>query len=190
MARLRCRSIVVVCSLVLLLLAFAGVTYSQVITGTILGTVIDRTGLPVRAARVTIVNSGTNVRWDAQTDEAGNFERPSLPPGTYEVSIEAPGFKTFRQSNVNLQIDSKYRVNASMELGQVTESVTVVANVQVLQTDQSDLNTTVSQEMLEAMPNIGRNPMYFVLAAPGVARRACSRIRATRRPTATTGAPT
>jgi hypothetical protein len=152
-----------------LLVASVLTSPAQVITGTILGTVIDKSGLPVTGARVAIVNSGTNVRWDAVTDDSGNFERPSLQTGTYEVSIEASGFKTFRQSNVNLMVDSKYRVNATMELGQVTESVTVVANVQVLQTDASDLNTTVSQEMLEAMPNVGRNPMYFVLAAPGVA---------------------
>src|SRR6266567_5980911 len=143
------------------------VAHAQVITGTILGTVTDRSGSAIKA-KITIVNTGTGVQLETATNESGDFERPSLQPGLYEVSIAADGFKTFRQSNVNLIVDSKYRVNAVLELGSVSESVTVVANVQVIQTDQSDLSTTLSRELMESIPNIGRNPMNFVLAAAGV----------------------
>ncbi|MCU1236169.1 MAG: Cna domain protein [Candidatus Solibacter sp.] len=143
------------------------VAQAQVITGTILGTVTDRSGSAVKA-KITIVNTGTGVQSETATNESGDFERPSLQPGLYKVTIAADGFKTFHESNVNLVVDSKYRLNAVLELGSVAESVTVVANAQVLQTDQSDLSTTLSKDLMESIPNVGRNPMMFVLAAAGV----------------------
>ncbi len=156
------------CALILLLVGLSVASHAQVITGTILGTVTDSSGAAINGAKVTITNTGTNVKWETTSVESGNFERPSLPPGIYVVSIEAPGFKALKRSNVNLAVDSKYRVNAVLEVGNVSESVTVVANAQVLQTDQSDMSTNMSRELMEAIPNVGRSAMSFVLAASGV----------------------
>ncbi len=154
-----------------LFLALAAVLPAQVITGTILGTVTDPAGAAVPDAKVRIVNSGTNVQTQITTNTAGEFVVPYLPPGTYEVSIEMTGFKTFRQSAIPLGMDAKYRVDAKLAVGAVSESVEVLSNVQAVQTDSSDLNTTITSAAVQNLPNIGRNAMSYLVTVAGVVPR-------------------
>lgn len=156
-------------SLILVLLLFC---YSpipgQVITGTILGTVLDPSGSAVADAQVTITNAGTGGTNITKTNEAGEFTMPYLPPGDYSVAIEASGFKSFRQTEIRLTLDSKFRVNAKLQMGTVSESVMVVADALALQVDSSDLNSNIDLKMIESMPNIGKNPLAYVSLVPGV----------------------
>lgn len=154
--------------LLLCLIAGAGLAMSQVITGTVLGTVTDPSGASVAGAQVTVINTGTGVSTVSTTNSAGDFSVPYMQPGVYEVSIEAPGFKRFRKSNINVVIDSKARVDAVLEVGNVSESIDVVASAETLQTDASDLNHTVSERALESLPNVGRSAVQFVLNASGI----------------------
>ena len=144
---------------------------AQVITGTILGTVTDPDGALVPKADIAILNTGTNIRTNLTSNSAGEFVAPYLPPGIYEVTIEFPGFKTFRQSNVQLGLDSKFRIDAVLSVGTVSDSVEVVSSAQVLQTDSSDLNTTISSAALQSLPNIGRNAMSYLVTVAGVIPR-------------------
>lgn len=146
----------------------AAMACAQVITGTILGTAVDPSGGAIPNAQVTIRNSETGVVTRSSTNSEGEFTVPYLQPGEYEVKIEAAGFKTFQQSRIALSLDSKFRVQARLEVGNVTEAVQVYADVTPLQTDSSDLNVEVSQRMIESIPNIGKNPLVIVGAVAGI----------------------
>src|SRR5882762_6758315 len=110
---------------------------AQVITGTILGNVSDPSAGAVAGAKVVVRNTGTNVTTTVTTSSSGEYTAPSLPTGMYEITIEAAGFKAFRQTNVNLTVDAKVRVDAQLTVGNVTESVEVTGTAQALQTDSS-----------------------------------------------------
>ena len=143
----------------------------QVITGTIMGTVTDPKDLSIQDASVHVRNENTNIITRTSTSSAGDYSVPLLPPGSYEVRVEATGFKTFVKTNITLTVDSKVRVDARLEVGSATETVTVRAEGLALQTDSSDLNTSVSQAMIQAIPNVGRNPLRSALLVPGVTPR-------------------
>jgi outer membrane receptor protein involved in Fe transport len=145
--------------------------FAQVITGTILGTVTDSSGAPVAATPVMLRNTGTNIVTRTITNNSGEYTVPLLPPGSYEVSIEVPGFKAFRQTNVNVGVDEKARIDVQLAVGDVTEVVEVTAAEVLLQTDSSDLGKAVSQQVIATLPNVGRNPLRFAPIVPGVTPR-------------------
>jgi hypothetical protein len=152
--------------LLALWLAHAGL--AQVITGTILGIVLDPAGGAVPAASVTVSNTNTGAVYTVKSNADGEFTAPYLPPGEYSVAVEAPGFKTFRQTGVRLTLDSKVRVEAKLQMGAVADSIQVVAEAQALQADASDLNRDIDARVIESMPNIGKNPLAYVAMVPGI----------------------
>lgn len=144
---------------------------AQVITGTILGTVSDPSGAGLAGARITIHNSGTNIDTKGKTSSGGDYVVPLLPTGTYDVVIEADGFKSYRKVGIPLRVDEKIRVDARLDVGQVSESVEVRAEDVILKTDQSDLGTSVSGELHRELPNVGRNPARYAGIIAGVTPR-------------------
>ncbi len=154
-----------------LLISVAVGSRAQVITGTLLGSVTDPSGNPIAGAAVAARNVDTNVRTTAPSGASGEFTIPLLQTGNYEIQISAEGFKTFKQTAIRLELDSKFRVEARLEIGDVKQSIEVVSKLQVLQTDSTDLNTDVSKNLIESLPNAARNPMMYVLNAPGVVGR-------------------
>lgn len=144
---------------------------AQVITGTILGTVTDPSGAAISGAKVEIRNTATNIASTTETTAAGDFVAPYLPPGPYVVRVEAAGFKTFTQSAINLTLDSKFRVDVVLILGDVTERVEVVSTAESLQTDATDLNAYLSPRQIQELPNIGRNPLTYVETVAGIVPR-------------------
>lgn len=144
------------------------ISYAQVTSGDILGTVTDQSGAVIPGAKVHVVNTATNVPQDVTTNGDGDYEFPYLINGTYELSIAAPGFKVFRQTNIQLNVDQKYRVDAKLAVGNAAQTVTVAANAAVLQTDQSQLSDTIDMKEVEEMPNVNHNPLLYVELEPGV----------------------
>ena len=148
--------------------ALCGSVTGQVTSGTILGTVTDPTGGTVPNARIRITNTGTNISSDIKTNADGNFELPYLIAGQYEVAVEASGFKTFRQTDITLETDEKYRVDVKLEVGSASQTVTIAASADVLQTDSSELSQTVDRRTVESLPNINDNPLLFAMTMAGV----------------------
>src|ERR1700682_2054620 len=83
-------------------------------TGTILGTVSDSSGATVPNAKVTITNTGTNVAFRTLTTSAGDFNAPSLNPGPYKITVEAPGFEKSVTNTVTLTVDQKVRIDVAL----------------------------------------------------------------------------
>jgi hypothetical protein len=143
---------------------------AQAVSGTILGTVKDPSGGALPGARVTINNVGTGLTRSLTADAHGEYVAPSLPPGTYTVAGEMNGFKAITLSNVRVGVDQKVRIDLTMELGQLTEAVTIQAEVPLVQTSSSELGTTVEEEQIKTLPLNGRNFVSLTRTVPGVLR--------------------
>src|SRR6476469_9592372 len=143
---------------------------AQTVSGTILGTVTDSSGSVVPNAKVTILNEGTGLTRTLQADTSGEFTAPSLPTGHYTVIAELTGVKTLTLSNIELGVDQRARIDLKLEVGAMTESVSVEATSPLLQTSSSELGTTVTTAQIEALPLNGRNFVNLTRTLPGVLR--------------------
>jgi carboxypeptidase family protein len=143
---------------------------AQTVSGTILGTVTDSSGSVIPNAKVTIVNEGTGLTRTVQTDTNGEYTAPSLPTGRYTVITELTGFKTTTVSNIELGVDQRVRLTTKLEVGTMTESVSVEAASPLVQTSSSELGTTVTSAQIEALPLNGRNFVNLTRTLPGVLR--------------------
>ncbi|PYY24651.1 MAG: hypothetical protein DMG62_01980 [Acidobacteria bacterium] len=135
-------------------------------TGTILGTVTDQSGAVVPNATVQIMNVGTAITQQVRTTGSGDYSAP-LPPGTYRVTVEAPGFQKAVVDNIGLAVAQQARVNVFMRPGQVTEVVEVTGSTAALDTDSSSVSQLVSQKQVDQLPLNGRNFLNLLFIGAG-----------------------
>ncbi len=141
---------------------------AQVRFGSVVGSVADASGATVSGASVKLTNLGTNETRTMQSSSAGTYSFPSLIAGMYRVEVQMQGFKQFIQDNVEVQVDVATRVDAKLQIGNVTESVLVTTEAPPLQTDSASLGTTISQTEVESIPLSGRNVNNMLTLVPGV----------------------
>ncbi|MBI4889470.1 MAG: TonB-dependent receptor [Acidobacteria bacterium] len=142
--------------------------YSQILYGSILGTVEDPTGAVIPKAKVTITNKGTGAVREAETDEAGRYSLLSLTAGSYEMKVAAAGFRTAVRSDVEVTINTVTRADIKLEVGQMSEQVTVSATAVALQTDKSDVKHEISAQMATNLPlQTYRNYQSLIAFVPG-----------------------
>ena len=159
------------CGCALLMVATAvPAALAQSVSGTILGTVTDSSGAVVAGAKVTIINEGTALTRNVTSDANGEYTAPNLPTGHYTVMSEMTGFKALALSNVEVGVDQRVRINLKLDLGAMTESVSVKAETPLVQTSSSELGTTVGNQQIEALPLNGRNFVNLTRSVPGVLR--------------------
>jgi hypothetical protein len=151
-----------------LLLALAIPAAAQVTTGTILGTVRDSTGAVVPGAQVTITETSKGTSTQYATDETGSYNAPFLAPGTYSVAIEKTGFKKQIRSGIIVQVDQKARIDLTLDVGQVTETVSVTEAAPLVKSDSADLGEVITESAIRELPLNGRNFAQLVYLAPGV----------------------
>jgi Carboxypeptidase regulatory-like domain/TonB dependent receptor len=141
---------------------------AQVRFGTVLGTVTDSSGATISGATVKLTNLGTNETRTMQTSSTGIYAFPNLIAGQYRVDVEMAGFKHFIQDKVEVQVDVSTRVDAALQVGNVTESIVVTTEAPPLQTDNASLGTTISQQEVQSIPLSGRNVNNMLTLVPGV----------------------
>src|SRR5882757_3789593 len=112
-------------------------TWSQGTTASSTGLVSDSTGSAVPDAEVTVRNLETNVARSAKSSNSGNYSVPLLPPGHYSVTVSHEGFQTYQQSDVLLAIGQVADIPAALNVGQVSDQVTVISGAPVIQTADS-----------------------------------------------------
>ncbi|HXB56147.1 MAG TPA: TonB-dependent receptor [Vicinamibacteria bacterium] len=145
---------------------------AQAVYGSIAGTVIDSTGAAVPGAAVTVTSVERKSVDAVQTNATGNYVKDRLLPGRYEVKAELAGFKAKVVSSVNVSIDTQTKVDFRLELGEVSETVTVnAAEGQLLKTDRADVATTFETKQLTELPVLDRNFTKFVLLTPGTQKQ-------------------
>lgn len=149
------------------LVAPASLMVAQTGLATLTGTITDQTGavVPNVPIKATHVDTGTVLL--GTTSATGNYSIPQMPIGRYEISVEAPGFKSFRREGVNLAAAQTLRLDVSMEVGATSESVTVNAEASLLKTETAELvhNITVSQ--MQNLPLLPVNGATGSIAAFG-----------------------
>ena len=137
-------------------------------TGAVQGTVTDVTGAVIPNAHVTITNTGTNQTKTIDTDGAGRFQAPLLPPGNYNVQVTATGFRPDRQDNVTVEVSESHPVNFSLAVGGQNESVVVTATSANLETSTSATGAVITEKRIVDLPLNGRNPFDLATLTPGV----------------------
>ena len=144
----------------------AGTAFAQ--TAQVTGTVTDPTGAVVSQAKLFVKNLDTGVGRESLTNERGNYIVTALLPGRYQVAAEAAGFKQMRRGPVTLAIDQVARLDFTMEVGTLVESVRVEASGILLDASTSTIGTVVENRQITELPLSGRNPIGLVALTPGV----------------------
>ena len=143
---------------------------AQAVTGTILGTVTDNTGAVIPGATITLTNTGTGFTRTVVSDSAGEYTAPSLPTGKYRLNAELSGFKTVTLPDVDLGVDQHLRINVRLEIGTVSETITITGQSPLVQISSSELGTTVAEQEIKTLPLNGRNFVNLTRTVPGVVR--------------------
>lgn len=141
---------------------------AQTFYGSVVGTVTDDSGAVVSGANVTITDLGTNEARSVKTDTAGGYRFVNLVPANYKVLVESPSFKRFLRQPVQVDVNATVRVDAVLQVGEVTETVQVTAATPLLQTESGTLASTVDAKQVAAMPLNGRNTLNLMELVPGV----------------------
>ncbi len=120
--------------------------------GAFVGTVTDQTGAAIPGANVTLTQTQTNTRYETITNEVGQYRVPNLPIGEYRITFEAKGFKTVVREGLHLSVTNVSRVDVMMEVGAATESVTVAAEIPLLQTETPEVGTLMANRTVIDLP--------------------------------------
>ncbi len=140
---------------------------AQAVYGSIGGTVTDSSGGAVSDAKVTITDMGRNITYNTTTNSSGAFMQSHLIIGRYKVQVEATGFKTAIQDNVEVQVDTVHTVDVMMQPGDVKQTIEVTDIVPLLKTERMDVATTLSDRQVTELPSFGRNFSELLLYTPG-----------------------
>ena len=146
--------VAVTCAIAALLFAYVAAkpAAAQVLYGSIVGTVEDQSGAVVPKATVTISNKATGQTREAASDDGGRFSLLNVTAGLYDLKVSAQGFRTTTKTDIEVAINTVTRADMRLEVGAVTEQVTVQATAAVLQTDKSDVRHEISSVAMTQLP--------------------------------------
>ena len=155
---------------VVLLLAMASLwnLSAQEVVSHIRGIVTDPSGAAVPGAEVRAINVQTQVSQIVTTQADGSYDFLSLPPGTYDVRVTKPGFRTITAHNIPLTLNQVYNLPIALEVGQVSESVTVEASPTQVESSTTQLSTVIDSKQIVDLPLLGRNWTQLQQLVPGV----------------------
>src|SRR6185295_143098 len=147
---------------------FVGVHAQSSTAGNITGTVRDQQGAAVANVEVSIVDEKTGASRTAKTNDDGFFSAPGLPAGVYTVSASPTGFKKTVASGVQLHVSENLTVNLDLQVGQVTEIVTVTSEAAPVELRSGEVSSLISEKQVTELPLNGRNYAQLALMVPGV----------------------
>src|SRR5688572_30600890 len=153
------------------LLAIPTTAAAQAVTGTLLGNITDSSGGAVPGATITATETETGVGRTAISNESGHYIFASLVNGRYTVTAELQGFKKVVRENVKVDVNTTIRVDMALEVGAMTESVTVSIETPVLQTDRTDTGRLIESKAITDLPlTFNRNFQSLLITVPGSTR--------------------
>ncbi len=155
---------------VLLMIALSIATIAQVLYGSLTGNVSDQSGAVVVGAKVEVLNVGTGVSISAITDDRGTYLLNNLQAGVYQVNITASSFKALAQENIRIDVNAVRRLDAQLQVGDVSAIVQVSTTSEALQTERADINVTQPTRQVNDLPltgSVGRNYQSLMGLVPG-----------------------
>lgn len=159
-------------SLALALLLTAASALAQSTLGVVVGTAKDASGAVLSGAAVQLTNSSENTTRDGKTNPDGSFEFQNVKPGTYSVKVTAPGFRAFNASDIRLAARQTVRVDAAMQIGEVTQQVEVSSSAGVIATDSPIIASALTAEKVLNLPanvrGVSTSPYALIATLPGV----------------------
>jgi hypothetical protein len=150
------------------LLLFSTASYADT-NATVTGQITDQAGLVIVGARVVFTNLNMNVPYTTMTNDSGNYRLVGLPPGVYRANVTKDGFRSIVKGEVELHVQDEVSINFLLEVGSVSETVTVEPGVLLLQPEASSTGFTVTPQVIDQMPINGRNYLDLLQLVPGVA---------------------
>jgi carboxypeptidase family protein len=141
---------------------------AQETRSTILGTVRDSTGAVIPGAVVEVTNADTNATTKITTNESGYFEAPYLLPATYNIAVNAVGFKKSVQHGFMLSVNSRANIDVTLEVGQASDSVEVVASAPLLETTSGSGTASLEQRQVSDLPTLSNSAILLARGAPGM----------------------
>ncbi len=139
----------------------------QAVYGSISGIITDTSGAVVPGATVTITSADRQTADTVVTNDSGLYVKERLLPGKYEVKAELPGFKTAIFPDINVSVDTQTKLNVKLDLGAVSENVTVAGFSPVLKTDRADVASTFDTKQINDLPILDRNFTKLIQLTPG-----------------------
>ena len=153
-------------SIALIALLIVPCALAQETTAGVQGTVKDPSGSVMANATVEVAGPALIGTRKAQTDVGGNFRFGALPPGQYSLTVTAAGFRTFKQSGIDLSVGRLPNLEVALEVGALTETIEVASTATIVDTTTSRVNVTVEQEVLNNLPK-GRSFQSMIPFAAG-----------------------
>ena len=160
--------LLLVCGLVVALIGSQMVSAQTQATGTIEGLIRDERGAVITGAKVSARHLGTNALREVLTDASGRYRIVFLPPGSYEVTAEMPGFATVTQSGITVLVGGTATVDLTLKVAPVAETVTVTAEAPIVEPERTEFTSVVNESAVHNLPINGRRWENFVLLTPGV----------------------
>lgn len=145
--------------------------------GTLLGRVTDATGAVMPGVEVRATNVQTGVSFTSVTNDRGNYNIPFLYPAVYKVEAQMPGFKAYVRENVQIRVSETVELNIQMEVGEISEVVSVTAETPVLDTAGASLGQVIDERRILELPLFAGNPVELTMLTPGVVNATDMRIR-------------
>jgi len=143
-------------------------SYAQETSAGITGRVTDPSGSAIVGAKVMAKDLDRDTEWPTTSNIDGVYAFPRIPPGRYNLKVEATGFKTWVNPELVLEVNQRARLDISMQVGAISESVSVTAEAPLLQTDTTQVGATVAATQIDHTPLISRNPIALSLLSAGV----------------------
>lgn len=159
---------IIISTISMILLSFSLASFAQGGAASLTGSVTDPRGLPIIGAKVDVTNHDTAVVYSAVTNEAGHYTLPNLPPGQYELVAGQQGFQRLVRPSVQLHVAETVAIDLSLQIGSVSETVTVTGGAPLVNTTTSDLGGLVEGPQLSQLPLNGRNYINLTLMQPGI----------------------
>jgi hypothetical protein len=147
---------------------FAALSFAQLPTAKIVGTVKDSSGASVPGAMVKVTNVDTNVTRTLTTDSDGSYNAPGLPTGNYQIEVTASGFKSAVRRGITLEVTQAPEINFSLEVGATSQQVTVTGEIPQVDTQDATLGNIVGQQSVQNLPLNGRNYVDLSILQAGV----------------------
>lgn len=145
----------------------AGIAFPQT-TASLGGAVTDATGAAIPAAQISLLNRDTGARREAQSSEEGLYQFPLVPPGSYSVVVQREGFKRISRDQLRLEVNQAARIDFTLEIGAVSETVEVTGAPPLLEASTSSVGHVVDAKALADLPLNGRNFAQLAILGPGV----------------------
>jgi hypothetical protein len=142
------------------------VLFPQMETGSITGQVVDPTGAAIPTAQITVTNEATTATFSTGSDATGFYRFPQLSPGTYTVTVTAPGFTTLVRRSTVVRVNDRLRIDLGLQVGAVSEQLTVEGVTPLLQTEDATAGQVIENQKITELPLNGRNWLQLATLAP------------------------